>query len=197
MNPSNFVTSDDRRTNRLTARAIGRGDGVAATIAGTRRFGSRCAGRTTKIEQRLRLHPFGAWVRCCRRTADFADGQAGLPQTGQNIDSKLLIEALLDGPRGKGAGPLWSSICEGTRRCRRPIIFQCKQLYTPISIAPRKDSIAGMWRAMFEGGSKGDICENRASNASRIQNEASTWSMNDALSVAVPAQDNSRRGGIF
>jgi hypothetical protein len=176
---------------------MGWGDGVAATFAGTRRLGLWCAGRTRKIEQRLRLQPVGAWVRCCWRRADFADGQAGPTQTGQNIDSKLLIETLLDGPRGKGAGPLWSSICEGTRRCRRPIIFQCKQFYAPISIAPGKDSIAGMWRAMFEGGSKGDICENRASNASRIQNEASTWSMNDALSVAVAAQDNSRRGRIF
>jgi hypothetical protein len=40
---------------------------------------------------------------------------------------------------------------------------------------------------MFEVRSKGDICEDWASNATRVQNKASTWPMNDALSVAVTA----------
>jgi len=44
-----------------------------------------------------------------------------------------------------------------------------------------------MWRAMFEVRSKGDICEDCASDTTWVQNKASARPMNDALSVAVIA----------
>jgi hypothetical protein len=54
-----------------------------------------------------------------------------------------------------------------------------------------------VWRAIFKVRSKRDVCENWTSDAARVQDKASTWAIDDALSVAVAAKHYPRISAIF